>query len=180
MRTAVYLLVGLTAGIAGLAAGGGATLAAGPEPQVLLALTEDGVVGERAELVALVVGAEGEPVEGLKVTFMADAGFLNVFGAVTLADAVTDGSGVARAFYIPRTEGEIAISAWAEQVEDGSVIETSGVLPVKPGSPVFIPERPFRVPGANAWLVVTVLIVVWSLYLWTMWILWKVRAGGAP
>ena len=35
-----------------------------PLPEVSLALTKDAAVGERAELVALVIGADGKPMEG--------------------------------------------------------------------------------------------------------------------
>ena len=151
-----------------------------PESHVLFAHTEVAAVGERAEFVARVVDTAGLPLEGVRVTFVAEMAFLNTFGTVTIGEAVTDMSGVARAFFILRTEGELTVTARAGSVEGGALGETAGTLTVGPGGPVFTPESPIRIPGANVWLVVSVLTMVSCAYLWMMWLLWKISSEPEP
>ena len=147
-----------------------------PEASAALAVTQGAAIGQRAELVVRVVNSVGEPQEGQNVTFLADMEFLNAFGAVSIGEAVTDEAGVARAYYVPRTSGEIAVTAVIGDAENGELLRTDGTLQVAPGPPVYEVESPIRIPGANVWLVVGALTTVWSVYLWVMWLLWIVSS----
>ena len=148
--------------------------AADPPSDVLLALTKDAVVGDRAELVALVIRADGKPMEGVRVTFWAEMAFLSTFDAVAIGEAVTDESGVARAFYIPRTEGEITIAARAGNPEEGDLKEASGTLNVRPGGHLYHPEElVHEIRGRWDWFVqwgwlVVLPAVAFATYLFVM------------
>ena len=164
----------------------GQGVAEDPRPEVSLALTKDAAVGERAELVARVVGPDGKPMEGVRVTFWAEMAFLNTFGAVAIGEAVTDESGVARAFYIPRTEGEITVAARVGNPEKGDLTEASGTLSVRPGSHVFHPEElVHEIRGRWDWLVQWGWLVVlpagaFGTYLFTMILLGIIGRESTP
>ena len=77
---------------------------------------------------------------------------------------------------MPRTSGEIAVTALIGDAENGELLRTDTTLQVSPGLPVYEVDSPIRIPGANVWLVVGVLVAVWGVYLWVMWLLWIVSS----
>ncbi len=164
----------------------GQSAAADPPSEVSLALTKDAAVGERAELVALVIGADGKPMEGVRVTFWAEMAFLSTFDTVAVGEAVTDESGVARAFYIPTTEGEITITARTGNPEEGDLKEASGTLSVRPGGHQFHPEElVHEIRGRWDWLVQWAWLFVFpagdfATYLFTMILLGIIGRESTP
>ena len=151
-----------------------------PVPPVLLTVTEETQVGQVAEMVARVVDDRGAPVEGVPVTFLVDLAFMNVSDLAVVGRAVTDDQGVARLRWVPRSQGELTVVARVEDGATGEVFEATAVTQVLPGPPTFQPPEPVRIPGANVWLVVTVLAIVWTLYLWIAWSLIRIADVAQP
>lgn len=128
---------------------------------VLPPLTEAGV---EVFLSAKLIGPDGAPVEDEEILFTAEFDFLNVFDVVDLGTATTDEAGFALLPYDPRVEGEVTIFAEFAGSRRLAPAETSGTMETVSIGQVYSELPPFHIPGANFWMAVAILSVVWLIF----------------
>ncbi len=149
-------------------------------PTITLELPPELAVGKETTLLAT-LSRSGGPLPGADVMFLATVAFAGTEGEVVLGRAVTDGQGVARLTYLPRSQGEIDIHA--RFLGDGQLgrAEVSRAVVVRPGPQLYQEAAGVRIPGIGLWLLVAVLACVWATYLTVMVILGMIaRKGLAP
>lgn len=120
--------------------------------------------GDRMTLSAFLIDPAGNPVYGQEIVFIATDKFMNVSGQLELGRARTDGSGLAELPIIPRREGETLVTASFAGNDVFAAVEASESLEVAGGEQLYEEHVPFRIPGANVWMVTAILGSLWGIY----------------
>ncbi|HEX6581794.1 MAG TPA: hypothetical protein VF195_13115 [Actinomycetota bacterium] len=145
-----------------------------PEPQgqlerlrVVLDLPEEASVGGATTIRAVVTHREdGDPVEGLMVTFEAPATWGEALaGSMVLGTAVTDHDGTAVIATEIRAAGDLEVTARVESAEGFREASTTASLEVVRQRQVVEDEVGLRIPWLNLWVLAGVIGLVWLLYL---------------
>jgi len=161
------------------AAWGSIAAAQGPVVTRLeLSLPPKPAVGQELALAARLTDGNGAPVSGKEVVFSTTALFLNTEGEVELGRAITDERGIALFSFVPRTEGEVVITARfaGDRQHRRSVASATAV--VAPGPSLYVQTAGVRVPGINVGWLVGLLAAVWGTYLTVMVLLVLVAREG--
>ncbi|NQW22466.1 MAG: Ig-like domain repeat protein [SAR202 cluster bacterium] len=146
-----------------------------------LILPDESAVGQETELRAHLVNSLGGAVVGAEVTFLREAVFMNTGNDLILGTAVTDETGVAVLVFIPRSEGEMLITAEFYGDSQYGAAFATGVVPIATGPALYVEEERFRVPGINVSLFAAVLGGVWSLFFVVLVLIWLIsREGEIP
>lgn len=151
-----------------------------PQPQLLLGFQTSTTAGQPIALSAYLVDPAGNPIAGQTVHFALHATFLNAASDLDIGDPVTDSTGLALVQFTPRIDGKNVITA----TYDGGAVfasnQVTGALDVQPGPQLYDVQPPFRIPGADIWMVTGILGVVWGLYLIALFMGFRVaRQRGA-
>ena len=147
----------------------GAALADAPAgARVKLSAPAEAAVGDEVLLQASVTDASGSGLAGVEVVFMESVSFLNTDDSVELGRSVTDKAGNASISYVPRSEGDIKLSAGI--AGSGSVTnKVNSTVKVKPGPPQHESERTgVKVPGVGMWAFAVLLGGIWAIFLWSV------------
>lgn len=140
--------------------------AAQEEPtELTLILPPQTEAGVEVFLSARLTGPDGDPIEDEEILFTAEFEFLNVFDFVDLGTATTDEDGFALLHYDPRVEGEVTIFAEFVGGRRLAPAEASGTLQTTSVGQVYSELPPFHIPGANFWMAVAILSVVWLIFI---------------
>jgi mono/diheme cytochrome c family protein len=123
---------------------------------------EEALLGEPVEITAsLRNAADGTPVVGEVVVFLADATFSGVSGELELGRATTNTIGVAtltREFTTTRIHNLRVVHD-----EVGSVPESASLEVMVTGEQLFSSEAGVSIPGVGGWVVVVVIGTVWGV-----------------
>lgn len=149
-----------------------------PPSDLVLDFVSEAEAGEEIAVAAHLVDPAGNPISGERISFTAELSFLNNTGEADIGSAVTDSTGLAMMLYAPRTEGELAISAAFEGNAVYAPSRSSQVLRVLPGPELYQEATPLRIPGANIWMVSTILAIVWGLYCFVMLLVLRITRIG--
>jgi len=145
-----------------------------PEPQgrlerliVVLNLPDAVRVGEIAAIEALVTHAEdGDPVEGLTVTFEAPAAWGEELGGpMTLGTAMTDQDGAAVITTEIRATGDLDVMARVEGAKGFRTASAEASLEVIGQRQMVVEDVGLHIPWLNLWVLAGVIGLVWALYL---------------
>lgn len=146
----------------------------------LRAVGEPGL-GETVRLEAVLVDAEGMPVEGAPIAFFQDASYAGVSRPAWLGTAWTDHDGVAAIATELRSSGPLSFSARFEGDAAHRPAETAVELEVTGSAQLYRPDVGLRVPGLGAWWLLVIVGFVWGLYLLVArQVVGIARAGRAP
>lgn len=149
-----------------------------PVPDVVLWLAEEADAGEEITVSAYLLDPAGNPIAGEVITFTAEVSFLNRTGHARIGRLVTSENGLATMGYEPRVEGEQRVTASFEGNQVFTPARASRTLTVLPSGQLYTEATPFRLPGANMWMVVAILLVVWSIYVFVMLLVWRTALRG--
>jgi hypothetical protein len=148
------------------------TRAQQPAPELTLALLTTGVedprAGEEVGAAAYLMDPSGNPIANRPIVFSVGNEFLNVTDQTEIARAMTDESGLAAIFFTPRVEGERTVTAAFAGDEVFTEAVATEAFQIGPGPQLHREVTPFRVPGANVWMVTAILATVWSVYIVAM------------
>ena len=148
----------------------GAALADAPAgAKVRLSVPAEAAVGDEVLLDAIVTDASASRLAGVEVVFMESVYFLNTDDSVELGRSVTDEAGRASISYVPRSEGDIRLSAGI--AGSGSTItnKVNSTVKVKPGPPQHESERTgVKVPGVGMWALAVFMAGIWAIFLWSV------------
>lgn len=136
-----------------------------PQPQLLLGFQTSTAAGQPIALSAYLVDPAGNPIRGEAVHFSMRTTFLNTGGELDLGDPVTGSAGLALLEFTPRIEGRDTITASFAGDSVFAPANASRKLQVEAGPQLYEVDSPFRIPGADIWMVTGILGVVWGLYL---------------
>lgn len=149
-----------------------------PPATLVLSLVEGSMVGETVTISALLTDPEGSPVAGEEITFTSEAQVMNVYGEIGFGSAITDEGGVAAVTRLLKRDGEVAVTAVFEGSRALAPSDAVELMEVAPGPPTFEPPEPFRIPGANVYILALILGSVWSIYFGVVFLFWLVSRGG--
>ena len=153
-------------------------LAQQPTAKIELELVAEVGLGQVTDINASLRAADGTPIPDSTVTVTVDTVFLNVFDETVIGSARTNEDGLAKIVYVPKTDGELNLIARFDGNATNGATEEFGTLVVLPGPATYEQESLFRIPGANLWVVVIVLVVVWSMYLSFVRVFWSISRDG--
>lgn len=139
-----------------------------PEPlRVVLTLPDEASVGQDATIRAVVTHREdGDPIEGLIVTFEAPVAWGEVLGGpMMLGTATTDHDGTAIISTEIRAAGDLEVTARVEGAEGFRSASTTASLQVVRQRQLVVEQVGLRIPWLNLWVLAGVLGLVWVLYL---------------
>lgn len=136
-----------------------------PEPQLIVGLPEEAGLGEHILIAAYLLDPVGNPVAGQGITFFVEAEFMNTLGLMEIGQSKTDESGLAVFTYEVKLAGDRNITARFAGNDVFASASASVPILIAYGGETYIEEMPFRVPGLNVWAVVTLIGLVWGIYL---------------
>ena len=167
-RSARIMLLSLCLGLLGALPIGVALADAPAGAKVKLSTPSEAAVGDEVLLEASVTDASGSGLAGVEVVFMESVSFLNTDDSVELGRSVTDKAGNASISYVPRSEGDIKLSAGI--AGSGPVTnKVNSTVKVKPGPPQHESERTgVKVPGVGMWAFAVLLGGIWAIFLWSV------------
>ncbi len=157
-----------------------------PEPELVLNFLlpgeqEDVEAGQSVRISVYLIDPAGNPIEGGEISFTLESTFMNVVGGIELGTDITDIAGLAEVNWEPRSEGENLVIVRFPGDDIFTPVTVEDVLVVNPGPDLYTEASPLRVFGANVWMVVSILSVVWGLYAVALGFGIRIaRAGGAP
>lgn len=159
---------------------GGVALADGPEATRIELLPPTGAaVGQETSLSARVTAkATGAPVPGVEVVFTRTAQFMNTESEVVLGKALSDKQGLATFSFVPRSEGEIALSAAFAGSTQYQRSTASAQAAIATGPAQYVETAGVQVKGVNVMWLVAVLAIVWSVYFAVMGLLALIAREG--
>lgn len=181
MRTVVVGRAGGSIAVAVLAwlALVGVAAAQAPSAGTLeLQLPPQAAVGQELTVGALLLDGAGAPVVGADVEFAREAVFMSSGSELALGRSATDEQGVATLTFMPRSEGEMLISARFEGNARSGAASASGAVPIATGPQLYSVEAGVRVPGVGVWLLAAVLTTVWGTYLAAIVVLLRIAHAG--
>ncbi len=145
---------------------------------IQLGAREEPLQGEEVGLAAYLIDPSGNPIAGEEVTFTVDDVFLNVAGQVEVGRVKTDETGLAAVVFEPRRAGENLVTASfpGNDVFEGA--RSTEKLTVASGPQLYRETTPFRIPGANVWMVTTIVGVVWGIYVVAMGFAVRIALSG--
>ncbi len=127
-----------------------------------LTAPEEATLGESLQITAAVYWAEdGEPADGIPITFFTDAAFAGVIGDVELGTVTTNEIGVATfpvSFLVSRQH-----TIRAEAVAQPGAEPESVTVPVLATRQLVTSEAGIRIPGIGGWLLVVLIGSVWAI-----------------
>lgn len=137
------------------------------ELRVVLDLADEAPVGEIATIRAVVTHREdGDPVEGVMVTFEAPAAWgEELAGPMVLGTATTDHDGTAVIATEIRVAGDLDVTALVKGAQGFRAASTTASLEVVRQRQVVVERVGLRIPWLNLWVLVAVIGLVWILYL---------------
>lgn len=153
----------------------------GPVPIIIVDFEDSTQVGENIVIAAYLQDPAGNPIAGEFITFYLDMDFMNTLGQMGIGNDVTDSTGLAFTTYEAKVVGERNVTARF----GGNVVflpaEAAAPISIAPGPATYEEEIPFRIPGANVWMIVLALGVTWSIFLGVTWIIVLIgRSGSQP
>lgn len=158
----------------------GVALAAGPreETRLEVAAPEDVPLGNMARIIAFLHDSQGRPIPAAGIVFTSPATFAGTVAEMELGEAQTDAGGVAILDYQLRVEGQNRFIARFHG-NDGYQPSESSATTVATGS-VQLSRRSagVEVPVIGPWLIVLVLMGVWSVYLVAMLLVSQIPNAG--
>lgn len=125
-------------------------------------------VGQEMALAARVTDPARVGVAGVPVVFTARVSFLNTDDEIELGQATTNQQGIAIVSYIPRTDGNVSISAKFAGDTKYKKSSATGKAAIKPGPPQYAEHVGLKVPGVGVWMLVAVMAGVWGTFLWAL------------
>lgn len=145
-----------------------------PKPQdqlerlrIVLELPDEASVGEVATIRAVITHrVDGDPVEGLMVTFEAPAAWGEELGGpMIMGTATTDHDGTAVITTEIRAAGDLEVTARVEGAEGFRTASADGSLEVLRQRQLVVEDVGLRIPWLNLWVLAAVIGLVWILYL---------------
>lgn len=135
--------------------------------RIVLDLPDEASVGQVATIRAVVTHREdGDPVEGLMVTFDAPAAWGEELGGpMALGTATTDHDGIAVITTEIRAAGDLEVTARVESAEGFRSAWAKGSLEVLRQRQLVVEDVGLRIPWLNLWVLAAVIGLVWILYL---------------
>ncbi len=133
--------------------------------RVDLSLPDQPAIGQPTEIQAHFHSESDAVIAGMTVTFHEEVSFGGVTGDVELGRAVTDENGVATLTYEPRTAGTHEILVHYTY-GDGEAEDAAASLTVPAtGQQLYRSTAGVKIPGLNAWLLMTLVAAVWAILL---------------
>jgi len=134
---------------------------------VVLNLPDEVRVGEVATIEALVTHADdGDPVEGLTVTFEAPAAWGEELGGpMSLGTAMTDHEGAAVITTDIRAAGDLDVTARVEGAQGFRTASAEASLEVIGQRQMVVEDVGLHIPWLNLWVLAGVIGLVWALFL---------------
>jgi hypothetical protein len=135
--------------------------------RVVLDLPDQAPLGETATIRAVVTHREdGDPVEGLMVTFEAPAAWgEGLAGPMVLGTATTDHDGTAVIAIEIRAAGDLEVTALVDGALGFRPASTTASLEVVRQRQLVVERVGLRIPWLNLWVLAGVIGLVWLLYL---------------
>lgn len=138
------------------------------ESQLYLAGPEDIPLGNRARLIANLQDDQGNPVAGALIIFTSPASFAGSVAEVDIAEVQTDEAGVAILDYQLRVQGANQFIGRFHGSDVYQPAEASTIILATGTAQLAGPAGGLNLPFLGSWLVLAVLLGVWSVYLIVM------------
>ncbi len=135
-------------------------------------------VGDEVELKAIIT-VGGDPVANVEVDFLRFTQFMNAGNDLLIGTSVTDRLGIASVTYIPRSEGEILITAEVRGGDEVRPAFTDATINISTGPGLFQEEAGISVPGINIALLAAVLSAIWGTFMYVMFLIWRIAREGS-
>ncbi len=138
----------------------------------------EGAVGEELVAEARLTDEAGTPIVDAEVVFQREVEFLRAGGGLELGRGVTDRQGLARVSFVPRSEGEVPITARFSGNARYAPVSGEIIVTIRTGPALYSEEAGVRVPGINVSLLVGILGGVWGTYFFVMLLIWRIASEG--
>ncbi|MFQ5854475.1 MAG: Ig-like domain-containing protein [Anaerolineae bacterium] len=153
-------------------------LAADPTTMELQAPQEVSL-GDVITVTAVLRDGQGLPIPAATIILWSPASFLSTDGAMRLGQATTDAQGRATFLYEARREGALALNAYFSGDSRYAPAQVSADLTVQGSAQLYQETAGVRVPGVGVWLLVGLLVVVWSIFFTVMVLLTLIAREGS-
>lgn len=135
-------------------------------------------LGDVVEIVAVLQDENGAPISAASVILWTSASFLSTEGAMKLGQVATDEQGRAVFHYEARTSGSLALNAYFSGDTRYASAQGSAALTVSGSRQIYHEESGVHIPGVGVWLLVALLLFVWSLFFIVMVLLSLIAREG--
>lgn len=137
-------------------------------PTINLGFEPSVVAGENILVSAYLTDPAGSPIYDVEIRFTFDSEFMNVSAPIDIGSAITDETGLALVLFEPRAEGAINVTATFAGTEVFTAATESKTLEVLPGKQIYRELPPYRIPGANVWLITGLISTVWIIFIFSL------------
>jgi len=167
-----------------------APLAAASQPTAIsIGAPATADLGQHVVLQARLINSAGQPIVKAQVVFISPATFLGTSGDVVIASATTDKTGLATADWQVRRNGTLSIRAEFRGDDQYATSQAAAQMAVSGSQQLYVQQAGVRIPGLNAapvpalsglwprlsgWPIAAVLLIVWSLYGVTVFLLFRI------
>ena len=165
-----------------------------PPSAMSIAVPPSATLGQTILLQARLVDSQAQPIAKAPVNFTVQQTFLNVSGDIVVAGGITDDTGLAKAEWQVRTNGDLSVKAvYRGDVTHGAA-SVGAPLTVTGSQQLYSSKAGVRVPllnspplaalsglwpQASGWPILLALIIVWSLYGRVVALLLQVAQAGS-
>ena len=122
-------------------------------------------LGDTVTASATLTDADGMSIVGATVIFETDAAWGELAGHMEIGRAQTDEAGVASISYEVRASGEIEVAAEFEGDLDHLPAVEETTFDVSGDAQLYEPSVGLRIPWLNLWVLASVIMLVWGVYL---------------
>lgn len=143
-----------------------------------LYLPTGSAVGQEMTVQARLTDIAGAAVVGAEVVFQRDVIFQNTSGKLELGQAITDEQGWAALPFLPRSEGQMVITAQFGGNNLYGPASASDTASIETGPQLYVEEAGVRVPGLSVALLAGLLGTVWGIYMVVMLLIWLIAREG--
>ncbi|MFQ5827382.1 MAG: hypothetical protein ACE5IA_08510 [Dehalococcoidia bacterium] len=158
----------------------GVAAAQGPtDTNLELRLPTEGAVGQEMTVEARLTDESGVAVIGAEIVFRRVAEYMNATSELEIGRALTDERGVSTVSFVPRSEGQMLITALFVGDNQYGPTSISEEIPIQTGPSQYREEAGVDVPGINVSLLAGILGGVWGTYFVVMTLLWLIAREGA-
>lgn len=142
----------------------GAVFAQSAGTKLALELPAGSAAGAQTTVTARLTDASGTAVSGATIVFRREVIFMNTGSELELGSALTNGEGVATVTFVPRSEGDMSISAEFQGDRGHGSSSAYKMLQVSTGPQLYVSHAGVKIPGLNVGLVVGILSIIWGGY----------------
>ena len=156
-----------------------AATASAADPTALeLRAPQEGQLRDTIPITAVLKDGKGSPIPRAPVILWSPASFLGTGGALRLGQSITDAQGKAIFHYEPRSQGPVTLNAYFPGDSRYEPVQASVELRVQGAAQLYQQTAGIHVPGVGVWMLVALMIGVWSVYLTVMVLLRRVARAG--